>query len=268
LISDELFFSLALMLGPLGTWRLQTLSNRMSRQISIDSLPQQRQMWGKINNSADEDVPLVDLLRSGNPSMSMCQRKGLLQTCGQKLLSHQGSALSPDSSGQTAITWAVDYGLIDVLKLLVGPVAGSSSSFQVLLNTPESNGWYPLFRAAWGGRTECVKVLLVARADPEGLEGRYSPLIAAARWGHEDVVSILLEAQASPDRKNVYDEDALMLARGQGHSGVVRLLKEAIELKGHASTIDEPQDDWKNGIHSRYVRQSQLKMQTTHTHNW
>jgi len=55
----------------------------------------------------------------------------------------------------------------------------------------EQNGWYPLFRAAWSGRSTCARLLLAAGADVEGPPGagsRYSPLMCAARWGHLEVL--------------------------------------------------------------------------------
>ena len=65
-----------------------------------------------------------------------------------------------------------------------------------LLSSPvqvEQNGWYPLFRAAWSGRSTCAQLLLAAGADVEGPPGagsRYSPLMCAARWGHLEVRKI------------------------------------------------------------------------------
>lgn len=251
LICDEVLFSLALMLGPLGTWRLQTVSTRLRKAISIDSLPHLRKIW--ISSSIQGDTPLVDLVRAASPSVSPHQQRALLQACGRWLLLHPGAALSPDHSGQTPLTWAADYGLQDVLRLLLSPIAGEPSEFPVALALKESNGWYPLFRAAWGGRSECVRLLLAAHADPEGLEGKYSPLMSAARWGHQEAVSLLLDAQASPDRKNVYGEDAVMLARGQNHTAVVQLLKQALEFKGSCSDV-EPQNDWLSRVNSTRAR--------------
>ncbi|CAK8991169.1 unnamed protein product [Durusdinium trenchii] len=72
----------------------------------------------------------------------------------------------------------------------------------------ESNGWYPLFRAAWTGRAACARLLLKAAAHVEGpiCRSRYSPLMCAARWGHREVVEALLEASADVKRRNDFGE--------------------------------------------------------------
>lgn len=81
--------------------------------------------------------------------------------------------------------------------------------------------------------------MLAARADPEGAkqDARYSPLMSAARWGHDDVVALLLKAGAVPRRRNCFGEDALMLARAQGHRAVLKLLHSHVE-QGGAPTSD------------------------------
>ena len=49
----------------------------------------------------------------------------------------------------------------------------------------EQNGWYPLFRAAWSGRSTCARLLLAAGADVEGPPG------AGSRYFAADVCSAL-----------------------------------------------------------------------------
>jgi len=255
LICDDLLFSLALMLGPLGIWRLQMLSIRVRRVISIEALPQLRKVWA--SDSGHEDTRLVDLVRAASPSFSTHEQKVLLQACGRCLLLNPGSSLVADDSGQTTLTWAAEYALEDLLGLLLGPVSGTSSEVQAALQIRESNGWYPLFRAAWGGRTGCIKLILAANGNPEGLDGRYSPLMSAARWGHQDAVSLLLDARASPTRKNRFGEDAGMLARGQGHTSVVQLLKQAVETAestGDDTSAHVAEDEWRNEVNSRRAR--------------
>merc|ERR1712217_259238 len=123
----------------------------------------------------------------------------------------------------------------DVLQLLLGPIAGWRNDAEIVatLHRKETNGWYPLYRACWNGKTSCAKLLIDARASVEGLKsGRYSPLIAAARWGHESTVAALLEARADPVFKNVVGEDAMSLASSQRHQGVMRVLQNALQIQG------------------------------------
>ena len=44
--------------------------------------------------------------------------------------------------------------------MLVGPYGANPRDLRA-----EANGWDPLFRAAWGGREGCVRILLEAGAN-------------------------------------------------------------------------------------------------------
>mmetsp|Transcript_113085 Transcript_113085/g.200534 ORF Transcript_113085/g.200534 Transcript_113085/m.200534 type:complete len:287 (+) Transcript_113085:91-951(+) len=241
--SEASLLGLAPFLDPGDTWRLQLLSAKICQMFSQEMLIQLRKIW-----SFNDVPPLVDMLKAAEPYAPQPAQQGLLRMVGLRLLADPSAARFQNSAGQTAISWAADYGLTKVLKLLLSPLAfpkGCDPRFEVL-QCKEANGWYPLFRAAWNGRTDCVRELLAAQADPEGVgSGPYSPLIAAARWGHQGAVAALLDARADATRKNKFGEDALTLARSQRHYSVVQLLREKMEKIG-ADSVKEEDTDWKS----------------------
>eukprot|EP00747_Dinoflagellata_sp_TGD_P179855 gnl/TRDRNA2_/TRDRNA2_31371_c0_seq1.p1 gnl/TRDRNA2_/TRDRNA2_31371_c0~~gnl/TRDRNA2_/TRDRNA2_31371_c0_seq1.p1 ORF type:complete len:293 (+),score=30.68 gnl/TRDRNA2_/TRDRNA2_31371_c0_seq1:146-1024(+) len=226
---ESLLLPLAALLGPLDTWRLRVLASWPGRVLLPHQLSQLRTVWC---NEADPAVPLVDLVRSADPGAAPQAKRALVKVAGVAMLVRPHSALSPNAAGQTALSWAADYGLEELLGVLISPLGAlevaNRQALDSALNLVESNGWYPLFRAAWGGRTRCVRMLLEVRADAEGVQGAgrgYSPLMAAARWGHKETVAALLAARAVPSRKNARGENALSLAQSQGHQEILRLLR-------------------------------------------
>eukprot|EP00401_Gymnodinium_catenatum_P018542 CAMPEP_0117513474 /NCGR_PEP_ID=MMETSP0784-20121206/29573_1 /TAXON_ID=39447 /ORGANISM="" /LENGTH=262 /DNA_ID=CAMNT_0005309241 /DNA_START=123 /DNA_END=908 /DNA_ORIENTATION=- len=241
---------LAASLDPMSMWQLRVLCAKARQALSQQLMVQVRNSWDTTTLP-----PLVEIVRAADPGAPPSQQKALLQEVGLRLLLHPESARLRNSAGQSAISWAADYGLSNVLMLLLSYLAWPvrDEEFIQFLHSSETNGWYPLYRAAWNGRTACVRQLLAAQADPEGAgPGRYSPLIAASRWGHEGAVAALLEAEADPTRKNAYGEDALTLARGQRHVAVVQLLQQNLESRGAVSSA-EPDVEWRNSIQTRHT---------------
>ena len=47
----------------------------------------------------------------------------------------------------------------------------------------------------------------------------------AAEWGHVDIVAMLLEEGAEKGLVSSYDDTALTLAEGNGHSDIVAMLQ-------------------------------------------
>jgi len=228
--NDATLLAVSVFLQPPCAWQLRLLSPKICQVLSSEGLRQFQTHWDLSGLPS-----LVDLVRVADPSAPIPQQVELLQSVGALLLARPGSASVANEAMQTSISWAADYGLEDVLRLLLGPLAFPQKSDALLkvVHLVEKNGWYPLYRAAWNGRHGCAKLLLVSKADAEGMNhGRYSPLIAAARWGHEKTVAVLLDARADPARKNSFGEDALSLAHGQGHLAVQELLKKHLERQG------------------------------------
>eukprot|EP00931_Biecheleriopsis_adriatica_P074476 TRINITY_DN48524_c0_g1_i1.p1 TRINITY_DN48524_c0_g1~~TRINITY_DN48524_c0_g1_i1.p1 ORF type:complete len:311 (-),score=50.07 TRINITY_DN48524_c0_g1_i1:36-917(-) len=211
-------------LEPFEVWKLNCPSAKLRGTLTPNLWEQLRKCWDLTALPC-----LVELVRGADPSMGPKEQASLLRMVGAWLLADPSCISLFNAAGQSAISWASDYGLTDVLRLLLSRLAFANNcmSRTQLIHSKETNGWYPLYRAAWNGRDDCARVLLAARAHPEGIEGgRYSPLVAAARWGHVETVAALLQARADANKKNLFGESALMLARSQGHQAVVNLLLE------------------------------------------
>ncbi|CAK9086893.1 Ankyrin repeat and sterile alpha motif domain-containing protein 1B (Amyloid-beta protein intracellular domain-associated protein 1) (AIDA-1) (E2A-PBX1-associated protein) (EB-1) [Durusdinium trenchii] len=193
LLRDELLPALALLLRPVDLWSLRPLRRQAAFAVLCPSmLPRLRGFW------AAKPENVSEVLRKGpQPSAA------LLRYVGEQLLIGCHPFV-PNELGQTALTWASEYGLEEVLALLLGMAFDQPAHVQQV----ESNGWYPLFRAAWTGRAACARLLLKAAAHVEGpiCRSRYSPLMCAARWGHREVVEALLEASADVKRRNDFGE--------------------------------------------------------------
>ncbi|GAA3440646.1 ankyrin repeat domain-containing protein [Planomonospora venezuelensis] len=87
-----------------------------------------------------------------------------------------------------------------------------------------------LYRAAVGGRTEIVRALLAAGADPDRLSGGEDeglPLCAAAAWGRTETVEALLAAGADPAGRESHGWTPVLWAAANGHAGSLRALLEA-----------------------------------------
>lgn len=260
---EGVLYPLAALLGPLETWSLRSLSSGVGGDrgaICPGELVKLRTAWCEGSGERACEEPLCDLVRAVDPQGPPEALHKLLRTGGLQLLLDPEAALMPNAAGQTALTWAADYGLDALVRLLVGPLAAASAGSTALLasalQASEANGWYPLFRAAWSGRVACARLLLQARANPEGHEsGRYSPLMSAARWGHTQVVEELLAAGAAPQRQNRFGEDALMLAKGQGHDATARLLRAEMATSGadaNAPAADE-HAEWRSSRRARHT---------------
>ncbi|OLP91112.1 Leucine-rich repeat-containing protein 56 [Symbiodinium microadriaticum] len=228
----------ARLLGPIDTWRLRATASIAAATL-VAMLPRLRCLWQADTASGPALAEVI------HQSLGRLEESDLARLVGEKLLLGFAESLAANDLGQTAVTWAADYGLAEVLQLLLSPLCDARSW---ALDKVESNGWYPLFRAAWNGRAECAKLLLRAAADVEGVAGagRYSPLMSAARWGHNEVVGLLLAAAAEPARCNRYGEDAWVLAKGQGHGQVLQLMSDA-----GAHERDLFEEEWRTSNRAR-----------------
>jgi ankyrin repeat protein len=161
-----------------------------------------------------------------------------------KLLVELGADVNAkERSGSTALIAAAEYGRTDTAKLLV--------ELGAEVDAKRSNGKTALRKAAENGRTDTVKLLveLGADIDAKDLRGR-TVLMGAAMGGYTDTVKLLLDKGADMNiRSNwrvIVDkvvgsgleetdlelEDllgwtALTYAEHEGHTEVVKLLKEA-----------------------------------------
>lgn len=158
----------------------------------------------------------------------------------------------------TALNWAAVDGNSEVVRLLLEHGAGVSPEInQIMLaafegngeklnrivsrgtdiNTADEQGWTPLSVASEIGRTEMVKLLLEAGADPNCRytgwppfvppHENFTPLMSAALHGHEKTAEVLIDAGADISARDFYQTPALFHAVRSGSAGVVKLLIQA-----------------------------------------
>ena len=118
----------------------------------------------------------------------------------------------------------------------VAAANGSARSLKALLDAgadvrleARKNGVSALHSASAFGHTECVRLLLKAKALVDATNnGGMTPLMAAACAGHRDIVELLLSAGASLRARDADGNDPLHhAARGDDQPAVIQLLLKA-----------------------------------------
>lgn len=176
-----------------------------------------------------------------------------------RLLLEQGAyAQARDSRGNTALMHAITNGHPETFRLILDALAkeniasinvvnfdghtalalaamhGRTDMVRALLDTKVANvwlggsldgGWEPLHRAAQGGHTEIVRLLLDngARAN-SAPRSKITALMLAAENGHTQTVQLLLERRADVNAASADGATAMSLAQSSGYAEVVQLL--------------------------------------------
>jgi len=148
------------------------------------------------------DARVVELLLSYGADPHLCAKSAALQ-------------------GISALWLASGSGHVTITRMLLDRHAN-----------PDHDSMFgtPLLLAAAKGRSEIVSLLIKAGAsvdNPSSLKDFHgcSPLLAAALLGHTECVRVLLASGANPKLRNDDGKTALMLAKGNNHTEVVRLLE-------------------------------------------
>jgi ankyrin repeat protein len=99
------------------------------------------------------------------------------------------------------------------------------------------NGWTPLLHAVHKGQLGSVRALIAAGADVNGANPRgITPLMLACSQGEEEIVDELLADGADPYLRQRGNETALTYAMTDGNEKVIRaLLRKAPDLRLTAS---------------------------------
>ena len=132
--------------------------------------------------------------------------------CVEALLRHGADARARDAGGDAltaALASAVGGETARIVKALA--VHG------IDLNAQAADGSTPLFRTARGGKTEAVKALLQAGADPNAPRAAAGPALMGAVLAHNDDCVDELVLHAVPDGpKRRIRQDGAAGTRGRG----------------------------------------------------
>ena len=102
----------------------------------------------------------------------------------------------------------------------------------------DQHGAHPLHIPALYGRTELVRALIRAGADPDvRLSGGHAALYYAAGAGHEDIVRLLLDAGADVRAPLEGGRSIFDLAKMKGHTRVAELLARHDRIKKRRTTL-------------------------------
>jgi ankyrin repeat protein len=150
----------------------------------------------------------------------------------EQLLDHEGiDAGAKNSYSQTPLWWLAAYGVVPLVKRLVGRASVS------IIRLQDDFGQTPLFGAAAYGNASVVKLLLElgggsSLANVTDTDGR-TPLLLAAKNGHEAVVK-LLAGRADVDScfKDSAGRSAYSWAVKEGHDAVKLLFNQAVANSG------------------------------------
>ncbi|CAE7303012.1 mask-1, partial [Symbiodinium pilosum] len=165
-----------------------------------------------------------------------------------RLLLRAGAHQDGDGTGrrEPPLVKACRYGRLEVVHLLleagadrnkVGnstPLAAACEAGKVdIVSTLVADGldterFGPLANACTHGKEEIVRVLLHARANPDGAYGLSTsmvPLAEASRKGSVEAARLLLEGRADTERRTSNDrQTALGIAAREGKAEIVQLL--------------------------------------------
>jgi ankyrin repeat protein len=124
-----------------------------------------------------------------------------------------------DQEGRTPLSYAAYNGNTEIMGLLIRNGAD--------VNKADKFGRTALMMASSGPYPMAVKMLLDQKADPNlvDTEEHFTALMYAAAEGQLECVRILLLYKADPVMKDKDGDDALSFARNNGHKAIVTLLE-------------------------------------------
>jgi hypothetical protein len=137
------------------------------------------------------------------------------------LLSHGADFNTKNKMGDTALVQAVEKGDRAMVIILMNGGAN-----------PDLGDCPPLVKAALGGYTDIVQILLRKKANVNQADSLgNTALMAAAFKGRGDISKLLLSTGANVDLKNHFGDTALVQATQRGNTEIAELLKQAPKAK-------------------------------------
>ena len=167
-------------------------------------------LWCAAAGTARAESPLVDAVKAGNTATV------------RALLAKKVDVNGAQADGTTALQWAVNGDVPEIVQLLVRAGANVTASNRY--------GATPLWLAALNGNATTMAILLEAGADANtpSTDGE-TVLMVAARTGTVEGVNALLARGANPNAKERWrGQTALMWAAAEGHAPVI----ETLAVKG------------------------------------
>lgn len=147
-----------------------------------------------------------------------------------------------DEKKVSTLLQASHRGLTDVVKALLGKHAANGSK-KDYVDAASEDGITPLTAASSEGHTECVKLLVDAKADVNAKDkDSTTSLMAASARGHLDVVQTILAAGAHVNEQNVDGHTALMFAYN-GKNQVETLWERYNQFVEEAKNNGESKED-------------------------
>ncbi|CAI6339214.1 unnamed protein product [Periconia digitata] len=125
---------------------------------------------------------------------------------------------------RTPLMWAAKHGQRDMVKLLLGSAAASTT-------VKDNIGDMALAWAVREGHETIVKLFLDRGDSTHNSQNNrgWAPLLWAADRGHERIVNMLLDKNVKPDTRGYDQRTTLSRAAGNGHEGIVKtLLKRGV----------------------------------------
>jgi ankyrin repeat protein len=149
----------------------------------------------------------------------------------RKLLASGAEVNARSASGVTALQAAAGIGNPELVALVLAARPDLEAATDQGLIQGTALTW-----AACQGRTEAVRLLLEAGANPDAVDGSgTTALMKAAWWGHGDSVRALLAGGAAVNPANQRGQTALMGAAARGHADILRdLLTAAADPRAQA----------------------------------
>ncbi|WAR18830.1 CACT-like protein [Mya arenaria] len=180
----------------------------------------------------------------------------------RKLVTSGAQIERRDHRGNTALHVASKEGYTDVAAVLLEPVTYEETRenmagipFQQIPQNLEArnyDGQVCVHLAAEGGHIDTLNLLLVKGADVNCRDGKSGRTVLhyAAESGHEPLFQYLLSVTSVDINCRTYGRlTPIMLARGRGHTALVRLLKERgatdDSVESEEEEMKEEPDDYK-----------------------